>query len=136
MFFPMFLLLISYILYENLEHISLFDRPPSNLLRQEVAGTCIYLDVLQKSTCGNNSKTEGGHGSSLPEKVDASSKNNDDELVGIAEAKLVSFCAQVIREASEFHTNMGETTHMDFHRVLELRSPVIVKVLIFLSCQL
>lgn len=122
----------SYNSYTNLRsrmhHISA-DRPPSNLIRQEVAGTCIYLDVLQKSTCGNNSETEGGHGSSLPEKVDASSKNNDDELVGIAEAKLVSFCAQVIREASEFHTNMGETTNMDIHRVLELRSPIIVKVL-------
>lgn len=115
-------------LHANLEHISLFDRPPSNLLRQEVAGTSIYLDVLQKSTSGNNSKTDGGHGSSLPEKVDASSKNNDDELVGIAEAKLVSFCAQAIREASEFQSNMGETINMDIHRVLELRSPIIVKV--------
>ena len=65
---------------------------------------------------------------SLSEKVDASQKNIDEELVGIAEAKLVSFCAQVIREASEFQSSMGETTNMDIHRVLELRSPVIVKV--------
>ena len=122
------LLLSSYILHKNLEHVILFDRPPSNLLRQEVSGTCIYLDVLQKSTGGNNSKTERELGLSLSEKVDASQKNIDEELVGIAEAKLVSFCAQVIREASEFQSSMGETTNMDIHRVLELRSPVIVKV--------
>ncbi|KAL1806265.1 hypothetical protein ACET3Z_029333 [Daucus carota] len=122
----------SYNSYSNLRlrmhHISA-DRPPSNLLRQEVSGTCIYLDVLQKSTGGNNSKTERELGLSLSEKVDASQKNIDEELVGIAEAKLVSFCAQVIREASEFQSSMGETTNMDIHRVLELRSPVIVKVL-------
>lgn len=48
--------------------------------------------------------------------------------MGIAEKKLVSFCAQVLREASDFQSDSGETTNMDSHLVLELRSPVIVKV--------
>ncbi|WOH07868.1 hypothetical protein DCAR_0727302 [Daucus carota subsp. sativus] len=122
----------SYNSYTNLrlrmQHISA-ERPPLNLLRQELAGTCIYLDVLQKSTGGHNSKTQGELKSSLPENVDASPKYNDDELMGIAEAKLVSFCAHVLREASHFQSNLGETTNMNIHLVLELRSPVIVKVL-------
>lgn len=84
--------------------------------------------MLQKSTGGHNSKTQGELKSSLPENVDASPKYNDDELMGIAEAKLVSFCAHVLREASHFQSNLGETTNMNIHLVLELRSPVIVKV--------
>ncbi|KAF4382922.1 hypothetical protein G4B88_010093 [Cannabis sativa] len=35
----------------------------------------------------------------------------------------------VLREASDLQSTAGETTNMDIHRVLELRSPVIVKVL-------
>ncbi|KAK6136359.1 hypothetical protein DH2020_029889 [Rehmannia glutinosa] len=53
----------------------------------------------------------------------------EEKLEGIAEEKLVSFCEQVLREASDIQSNVGETTNMDIHRVLELRSPVIVKVL-------
>ncbi|KAF4366438.1 hypothetical protein CsatB_010707 [Cannabis sativa] len=99
------------------------ERPPLNLLRQELAGTCIYLDILQKSTSGFNDK-----------KDDDVSTNNDDQheedkLEGLAEEKLVSFCEQVLREASDLQSTAGETTNMDIHRVLELRSPVIVKVL-------
>lgn len=48
--------------------------------------------------------------------------------MGIAEEKLVSFCAQVLREASDFQSDSGDATNMDIHLVLELRSPVIVKV--------
>ncbi|KAL8122263.1 hypothetical protein AgCh_018854 [Apium graveolens] len=118
----------SYNSYTNLRsrmhHISA-ERPPLNLFRQELAGTCIYLNVLQKSTGGKNSKTQR----ELPENVDASPKYIDDELMGIAENKLVSFCAKVLREASDFQSDSEETTNVDIHLVLELRSPVIVKVL-------
>ncbi|PIN20402.1 Guanine nucleotide exchange factor [Handroanthus impetiginosus] len=91
------------------------ERPPLNLLRQELAGTCIYLDILQKTTTT----------------VDINKEEDvkEEKIVGIAEEKLVSFCEQVLREASEFHSSMEETTNMDIHRVLELRSPIIVKVL-------
>lgn len=84
--------------------------------------------MLQKSTGGQNSKSQGELESSISENVDASPKYKDDELMGIAEAKLVSFCAQTLREASDFQSNLGESTKMDIHIVLELRSPVIVKV--------
>ena len=46
----------------------------------------------------------------------------------LAEEKLVSFCEQVLREASDLQSITGETTNMDIHRVLELRAPIIVKV--------
>ncbi|KAL3650082.1 Brefeldin A-inhibited guanine nucleotide-exchange protein 5 [Castilleja foliolosa] len=89
--------------------------PPLNLLRQELAGTCIYLDILQKSTSTIDNQNE--------ENV------NEEKLEGIAEGKLVSFCEQVLREASDFQSSMEETSNMDVHQVLELRSPIIVKVL-------
>lgn len=107
--------------------MSSFDRPPLNLLRQELAGTCIYLDILQKSTSGINvDEEELDNGS---QDVD----NTEQKLEGLAEAKLVSFCEQVLREASDLQSNVGETTNMDVHRVLELRSPIIVKVQIYYS---
>ncbi|KAK6144909.1 hypothetical protein DH2020_021729 [Rehmannia glutinosa] len=71
------------------------ERPPLNLLRQELAGTCIYLDILQKATA-----TVDIH------------KEED-----------------VLREASDFQSSMEDTSNMDIHRVLELRSPIVVKVL-------
>lgn len=75
------------------------------------------MDVLQKTTSGLA--------------IDAS--NTEDRLEGAAEEKLVSFCEQVLKETSELQSTLGETTNMDVHRVLELRSPVIVKV-IHLNC--
>lgn len=89
-------------------------RPPLNLLRQELAGTCIYMDILQKITAT----------------VDVQKEEDikEDKLEGIAEGKLVSFCEQVLREASEFQSSMEEASNMDVHRVLELRSPIIIKV--------
>ncbi|KAL6516751.1 Brefeldin A-inhibited guanine nucleotide-exchange protein 5 [Orobanche hederae] len=108
----------SYNSYTNLRlrmHQIPSERLPLNLLRQELAGTCIYLDILQKTTTPFNSHNE--------EDV------KEEKLEGIAEEKLVSFCEQVLREASDIQSNMEETTNMEIHRVLELRSPVIVKVL-------
>lgn len=119
-----------------LDSISL-GRPPLNLLRQELAGTCIYLDILQKTTSGVNAnkkdhvESNGFHDENSS--VNNSSKfteqlNTEDKLEGIAEEKLVSFCGQVLREASDLQSNLGETTNMDIHRVLELRAPITVKV--------
>lgn len=85
-----------------------------NLLRQELIGTCIYLDILQKTTAAVNMQKE--------EVV------REEKLERIAKEKLVSFCERVLREASDFQSSMEETTNMDIHRVLKLRSPVIVKV--------
>ncbi|KAG8380375.1 hypothetical protein BUALT_Bualt06G0008900 [Buddleja alternifolia] len=91
------------------------ERPPLNLLRQELAGTSIYLDILQKTTAAANDHKED--------------IVKEEKLGGIAEEKLISFCEQVIKEASDFQSSMEETTNMDIHRVIELRSPIIVKVL-------
>lgn len=117
-----------------LNTISSFGRPPLNLLRQELAGTSIYLDVLQKTTSGFDAINEKQQESN----VDAAQVHNDssfaghssgeEKLEGVAEEKFVSFCEQVLKEASDLQSSVGETTNMDVHRVLELRSPVIVKV--------
>lgn len=96
------------------------ERPPLNLLRQELAGTTIYLDILQKSTSGFDSNDD----SSVTQHP-----KDEEKLEGLAEEKLVSFCEQVLREASDLQSSVGDTTNMDIHRVLELRSPVIIKVL-------
>ncbi|KAJ4835000.1 Brefeldin A-inhibited guanine nucleotide-exchange protein 5 [Turnera subulata] len=117
----------SYNSYPNLRtrmnHIPV-ERPPLNLLRQELAGTSIYLDVLQRTTSGFDTEKEQTQSGS-----DATSVDSDEKLEGVAEEKLVSFCEQVLSEASDLQSSVGETTNMDVHRILELRSPIIVKVL-------
>ncbi|KAL3523231.1 hypothetical protein ACH5RR_016065 [Cinchona calisaya] len=131
----------SYNSYTNLrmrmQHIPA-ERPPLNLLRQELAGTCVYLDILQKTTFGVNTKIEETNETSINENGDnhlvtsgatSTKQIKDEKLQGIAEEKLVSFCQQVLREASNFQSTMGETANMDIHRVLELRSPIVVEVL-------
>ncbi|XP_019463373.1 PREDICTED: brefeldin A-inhibited guanine nucleotide-exchange protein 5-like isoform X2 [Lupinus angustifolius] len=119
-------------------HLAPDGRPPVNLLRQELAGTVIYLEILQKATYGFETNQEKGpksngsqdtistsdNGSSITQHSDA-----EENLERVAEEKLVSFCEQVLREASDIQSNTGETTNMDIHRVLELRAPIIVKVL-------
>lgn len=130
----------SYNSYTNLrlrmQQISA-ERPPLNLLRQELAGTCVYLDILQKTTSDINIR-DAAHESNISENGDrdvvknnlsSTEKMEEEKLKGIAEEKLVVFCEQVLREASEFQSSMGETVNMDIHRVLELRSPIVVKVL-------
>ncbi|KAJ8751100.1 hypothetical protein K2173_016281 [Erythroxylum novogranatense] len=130
----------SYNSYSNLRirmhHIPV-ERPPLNLLRQELAGTRIYLDVLQKTTNDSLDKKEKQLGSSVSEDVDspvqqgltAVPSSEEEKLEGVAEKKLISFCEQVLREASDLQFSVGDSTNMDIHRVLELRSPVIVRVL-------
>ncbi|XP_057949137.1 brefeldin A-inhibited guanine nucleotide-exchange protein 5 isoform X2 [Malania oleifera] len=115
------------------------ERPPLNLLRQELAGTCIYLDILQKTTSGFNAERKQDSEDKASEDFDISSVKNDssfskhydadEKLERIAEEKLVSFCGQILREASDLQSSVGENINMDIHRVLELRSPIIIKVL-------
>lgn len=110
------------------------DRPPINLLRQELAGTGIYLEILQKATtCFETKKADSDgfqdadstevNGLSIALDLDAEQK-----FERLAEEKLVSFCEQVLREASDLQSSTGEANNMDIHRVLELRAPIIVKV--------
>ncbi|KAL9325769.1 hypothetical protein ACSQ67_006414 [Phaseolus vulgaris] len=82
------------------------ERPPINLLRQELADS-----------------TEV-NGLSFNQDSDA-----EEKFERLAEEKLVSFCEQVLREASDLQSSTGEANNMDIHRVLELRAPIIVKVL-------
>lgn len=114
----------SYNSYTNLrlrmQHIS-SERPPLNLLRQELAGTCIYLDALQKTTSGVDSEKKG--------ESETSNEEDDVTVKTDAEEKLVSFCGQVLKEASDFQSSIGESTNMEIHQVLGLRSPIIVTVL-------
>ncbi|KAE8721996.1 Brefeldin A-inhibited guanine nucleotide-exchange protein 5 [Hibiscus syriacus] len=132
----------SYNSYSNLrtrmQHIPA-ERPPLNLLRQELAGTCIYLDVLHKTTSRFTDNIGQHIEPNSSQDTDISSDNNgsrlaeqsyaETKLEGIAEEKLVSFCAQVLRDTSDLQSTIGETSSVDIHRVLELRSPIIVKVL-------
>ncbi|OWM73823.1 hypothetical protein CDL15_Pgr015123 [Punica granatum] len=120
----------SYNSYSNLRLRMRFapaERPPSNLLCQELAGTSIYLDILQKTTSGNTSLRKEQPESS--EDDIGASNAEEGKLFSIAEEKLVTFCEQVLKDVSDLQSDIGETTNMDIHRVLELRSPVIVKVL-------
>lgn len=117
-------------------------RPPFNLLRQELAGTSIYLDILQKTTAGINSVREESTETTIAQSGNSYMNNDaasgdkfqeqgsikEDKFQQIAEEKLVSFCGQVLREASEFQSCTAESANMDVHQVLELRSPIIVKV--------
>ncbi|WRX32521.1 Mon2 [Theobroma cacao] len=132
----------SYNSYSNLRtrmHHIPAERPPLNLIRQELAGTSIYLDILQKTTSGFNDKNGQHLEPNGSQDTDISSDNNGSRLAvqsftemkleGIAEEKLVSFCEQVLRDASNLQSTIGETSNVDIHRVLELRSPIIVKVL-------
>ncbi|XP_061361482.1 brefeldin A-inhibited guanine nucleotide-exchange protein 5 [Gastrolobium bilobum] len=104
------------------------ERPPINLLRQELAGTGVYLDILQKATYGfeksKDVNSAADNGSGVTQHSDA-----EEKFERVAEEKMVSFCEQVLREASDLQSSTGETTNMDIHRVLELRAPIIVKVL-------
>lgn len=119
-------------------HSSFLSRPPLNLLRQELAGTSIYLDILLKATSGFNSIE--AEQKKIVDSLEVDSESPKDDLTStqdssavnnvdrIAENRLVSFCEQALREVSDLQSSAVETTHMDVHRVLELRSPVIVKV--------
>ncbi|KAK9058254.1 hypothetical protein SSX86_023094 [Deinandra increscens subsp. villosa] len=101
-------------------------RPPSNLLRQEFTGTCIYLEALQKMTSGIDLNQNGELKTS---DYSLDKEDDDDKVKSNAEEKLASFCSQVLKEASDFQMSIGDSTNMEIHEVLELRSPIVVKVL-------
>lgn len=113
------------------------DRLPVNILRQEIEATRIYLEVLHKSTGQDNLNGEDfkNNISNLDDSSAANVSNHkdikkeDEKLKEIAEQKLVSFCAQVLKDISDLQPGPGEAVDADVHRVLVLRSPVIVKVL-------
>ncbi|GAB4845824.1 Brefeldin A-inhibited guanine nucleotide-exchange protein 5 [Ancistrocladus abbreviatus] len=119
------------------------QRPPLNLLRQELAGTCIYLDVLQKATSELDLNNDGHVTITKAQDPDIILVRNQSspveytdqkkKLERVAEEKLVAFCGYVLKEASDFQSTVGETSNMEIHRVLELRSPVIVKVITGMS---
>ncbi|XP_038991495.1 brefeldin A-inhibited guanine nucleotide-exchange protein 5-like [Hibiscus syriacus] len=116
----------SYNSYSNLRtrmnHVPA-ERPPLNLLRQELAGTCVHLDVLQRVTSGLDSN----NGQRL--ESNGTRDTAETKLEGIAEERLVSFCEQVLRDATDLRSTIGDTSNLGIHRVLELRSPIIIKVL-------
>ncbi|GAB2273813.1 Brefeldin A-inhibited guanine nucleotide-exchange protein 5 [Dionaea muscipula] len=130
----------SYNSYTNLRlrmHHGPTERPPLNLLRQEFAGTCIYLEILHKTTSELDSNVkqvrkdapQGADKILVENQSSTALSDQERQLDRIAEEKLVTFCVHVLKEASEFQSTMGETTNMEVHRVLELRSPIIVKVI-------
>ncbi|XP_071688034.1 brefeldin A-inhibited guanine nucleotide-exchange protein 5-like [Rutidosis leptorrhynchoides] len=100
------------------------ERPPINLLRQEFTGACIYLEALHKTTTSVSNPNQNGT-SDLLDYDD----EDDHKVKTDAEEKLASFCGQVLKEASDFQTDIGESSNMEIHQVLELRSPIVVKVL-------
>ncbi|XP_068661146.1 brefeldin A-inhibited guanine nucleotide-exchange protein 5-like isoform X2 [Aristolochia californica] len=110
------------------------ERPPLNLLRQEIAGTSIYLDILQKTTSvceiGNEEQMKSnGSYAVVNNSCSTEVGSMEGKLKAIAEEKLVSFCGHILKEASDVQPSTGETLGVDIHRVLELRAPIIVKVL-------
>ncbi|KAL9247405.1 hypothetical protein vseg_020841 [Gypsophila vaccaria] len=116
-------------LRQRMHHIPA-DRPPLNLLRQELASTCVYLELLQRTT--SELETNKDNKTDLDDSPDSRASdaiNEDDQLDRVAEEKLVSFCGNVLKEASELQSVVGGTNNMEIHRVLELRSPIIVKVI-------
>lgn len=114
----------------------MLHRLPSNLLRQEVIGTSIYLEILHRSTAIENNSNHDRVNSEdelvqvtlINESGDNASLDWEENLKGVAEEKLVSFCGQILKEASELKPYAGEDGSSNFHRVLDLRAPVIVKV--------
>ncbi|KAL2613840.1 hypothetical protein R1flu_025532 [Riccia fluitans] len=97
------------------------DRPPPNLLRQEVEGTQLYLAVLQRACAkpltSSGQETEPGH------------RNEEEKLHEEAERRLVTFYGHILKETAILQPAPGEAVQADAHRALSLRSPVTVKVL-------
>ncbi|KAJ3670258.1 hypothetical protein LUZ60_010582 [Juncus effusus] len=96
----------------RMNHMST-ERPPVNLLRQEISGTTIYLEILHKSTTNSDEGLESEY----------------EKIRGLAEEKLVTFCNNALKEASDLQPSSGESSGFDIHRVLSLRAPIIVMVL-------
>jgi len=108
-------------------------RPPLNLLRQEIEGTSIYLDILHKttSTYGSNSDENinaNGTVETISSDEFAENADSEEKLKSLAEEKFVAFCGQILKDASDLQPITGEAASADIHQVLDLRAPIIVKV--------
>lgn len=129
----------SYNSYKNLQiRIQQFagDRPPPNLLRQEIEGTRIYLTILNRTIteCEPPSQHNAVSNGSLShgEELDDSgyvSRGEDWQVREAAEQRLVSFCAHILKEASISQPGIGDVLEADAFFAATLRSPIIVKVL-------
>lgn len=86
-------------------------------------GTCVYLDILHKTIAAVDTNEENSR-----EVSDSQESNAELKLDRVAEEKLVSFCGHVLKDASDFLSAVKGATNVEIHRVLELRSPIIVKV--------
>ncbi|KAL3679071.1 hypothetical protein R1sor_022027 [Riccia sorocarpa] len=97
------------------------DRPPPNLLRQEVEGTQLYLAVLQracsKPLTSSDQETEPGH------------RSEEEKLHEEAERRLITYYGHILKETATLQPAPGEAVQADAHRALSLRAPVTVKVL-------
>lgn len=130
----------SYNSYKNLQiRMRQFsgDRPPLNLLRQEIEGTRIYLKILNrtlteyKPMSQQKALSNGSHSPVMNEVDDAEgfAKGEEQTVREAAEQRIVSFCGYILKEASYLQPGMGDALETDAHMSLTLRSPVVVKVL-------
>ncbi|CAM6125431.1 unnamed protein product [Calypogeia fissa] len=114
------------------------DRPPPNLLRQEVEGTQLYLLVLQRACVNENvpapkESLSNGPAQEVSVETDydkeAGLKGEEEKLQEEAERRLVTFYGHILKEAATLQPGPSEAVQADAHRALSLRSPVTVKVL-------
>ncbi|KAI5080659.1 hypothetical protein GOP47_0003842 [Adiantum capillus-veneris] len=136
----------SYNSYKNLQsriQQVIGDRPPPNLLRQEIEGTRIYLTVLNRAITEGEVHTihisQGESNGSIPHKSEdvcgAKEILKSDQLLAreAAEERMVAFCAQVLKEASVSQPTIGDVLEPDAFLAASLRSPIVVQVLNGLS---
>ncbi|KAG0608013.1 hypothetical protein M758_8G071400 [Ceratodon purpureus] len=119
-------------LRSRMQHVS-GERPPPNLLRQEIEGTQIYLTVLNKTANGSGDEVRANGTSEQPlydpDSAEFTSKAAEQKLRDEAERQLVSFCGHILKEVSTLQPAPSEAVQADYHRALDLRSPVTVQVL-------
>ncbi|KAH7282739.1 hypothetical protein KP509_35G045800 [Ceratopteris richardii] len=116
-------------------------RPPTNLLRQENEGTKVYLAILNRAISeydirDTDKPLSNGSISDNDNSLDASgdiSKGVQKHVQETAEERMVSFCAQILKEASLSNPNVGDVVDGDSFLAASLRSPIVVKVLNGLS---
>jgi hypothetical protein len=87
----------------------------------------VCVDILHKSTVEQDEKDSIEETNGLHVEYD-----DQEKIKYLAEGKLVSFCGQVLKEASDLQPSTGDAASVDIHNVLDLRAPVIVKVYIWI----
>eukprot|EP00897_Mesotaenium_endlicherianum_P003192 jgi/Mesen1/2900/ME000175S02055 len=134
------------------------DRPPPSLLRQEIAGTQLYLTTLFRvigdpaapslasplNMNGSAFETTVLLGSvpsleplapalsktpSRPRQVDPREAEEEASLREEALQKLLAFVQRVLEDAASLQPGAGESVDADVHRTLAMRAPVVSKVL-------